>query len=397
MRLKISSLFNVSTRLGILEGTAAPVGTDVDDPALVEDIRRKYSLDSLERFDLSRNPDGYTPLLGDVIEFADMAKLAAENLTAYPDDHQLKLRNRLAEKFNISPEWMLITPGISGGLDMISRVFLAPGDRYLLPVPDYFRFDEVSARMGASPVHVRLQEGNHFQWTPDTVSEMVRSMELFSPKLIWLSNPANPTGRLVPVELLDRLAAEADERGVMLVVDEAYGEYTDAPAGPVSATRLAAARKNLIVLRTFSKLFGLPGARVGYVMCSSPEVMEALKYYRGCFATSWFSLYVAQIASVDDEFPVQVRSTVAARRIRFLEKAASLSTFTVLPSETNTLLIRRKIGSSPLWEELTSRGILTADLSRMPGLEGRGWIRASVLDDESNQRLFLALMDIDGQ
>lgn len=383
--MNISRLFTPETRRSLAAANKDYVSKDTDEYALIEQLKLENNLDRVYRFDIGRNSDGYSDLIKGVMEQADLVSLSKANLIDYPDNQYNLLRKHLANQHGLKPSWFVISAGLESMIDHISRVFIKDDMAFLSAVPNFSVFLAFSARMGGRPIYLPVRPEENFQWTRGTLRGLIDLMQKYSPRLLWVSNPVNPTGQLLPVDWMAELAAAGLVHETAVVVDEAYGEYTDRDDGLVSSTQLLHKFPNLIVLRTFSKIHALPSLRVGYLMCSNRDVIDAVSLYRPMFPFSWFSLFVAQIASVDEEHVQFSRARNARRRSRLYKQLADLETFIYIPSKTNTLMLKNaKLKAVELGERLAKRGFLTADLSRVQGLENHEFIRITICRQEEN-------------
>lgn len=395
--MEIDKLFNPETVRALEEAQADYVSKDVDEYALIKGLQEKYNLEKVYRFDIGKHTDGFSDLIRGVLEESDLAGMCSQNLIEYPDNHYQLLRHRLAEYYGLNRSWFVISAGLESMIDHISRVFLRRGDKFLIPIPNFSPFESFSRRTGAEPVFVALKEEDRFRWTERTVDELIEALGRSRPNLVWISNPVNPTGQDLPLDWIAAVVRAAWERGVAVVVDEAYGEYTDRDDRIISAAELAADRPNLMVLRTFSKIHALPSLRVGYLMSSSPRILEAVDLYRPMFPFSWFSLFVAQIALVDEEHPQRARRQTARRRDKLLADLAALPAYDHLLSATNTVMVRHPgLSAEGLWSALAARGILAANLASINGLIGREFLRLTVRAEPDNDYLVAVLRDVAG-
>lgn len=354
--MNFDELFSPLTRQALASSVEDYVSKETDEYALIEDLKKRHGLERVYRFDIGKNTDGYSDLIESVLEMTDLAGLCRQNLVEYPDNHYRLLLGQMARRFDLDREWFVVTSGLECMIDHICRVFLHPGARFLLPIPNFSVFEAFSLRMGAKPIYLPLNKADRFQWTEqtlDTLNDLIVSQR---PTLVWISNPVNPTGQSLPLEWIGKVVDCAFENGAVVVVDEAYGEYVDRDYEMVSASRVAPHRPNLMVLRTFSKIHSLPSARVGYLMCSHPETIKAIEQYRPMFPFSWFSLFVAQTAFVDEEQPIKARAKTQARRRNLYRRLDAMEGYQYLPSQTNTIMLRHGslsadllIANSPLW------------------------------------------------
>ncbi|GAB3318568.1 histidinol-phosphate transaminase [Haloplanus rallus] len=251
-----------------------------------EEVARELGMDpdDLTKLSSNENPHGPSPAAVEAI------RETAPNVGVYPKASHTDLAEKLAARWDVTPEQVWVTPGADGALDYLSRAFLDPGDRVLAPEPG-FSYYRMSARYHHGEVATYdLAKADDFAQTPDTVLDAYDGE-----RIVYLTTPHNPTGaefsRAAIVDL-----AEAVEDHTLLVVDEAYAEYTDAP----SAIDLLDTHDNLAVTRTFSKAYGLAGLRVGYGVV--PEAWgEAYARVNTPFAASEVGCRAALAALDDDE------------------------------------------------------------------------------------------------
>jgi len=384
------------TRKSLGSASGSYVHKDEDVQELIANVSERYGLPGVIRFDIGMNTDGYSPKARKLMEESDLAELSFRHLTEYPDNHYRQLRGALSERFGVCPACFVLGAGLESVIDMICRALLNQGDLYLLPAPNFSLFEDWSNRLGAEPLVVPL-EGEDLRFTENTVEALKKAMAEYRPKILWLSNPVNPTGQLIDPEWVRRLAEAGAECGTAVVADEAYGEYTDADEGVVSASRFVEKLPNLLVLRTFSKIYGLPSARVGYLMCSSPEINAAVAMYRPYFPFSWFSLYVCQLALADDAYLAKSRALLARRRDEFFAEAGAIRDFVFLPTNTNTVMFRHaRLGAEEAAAELLHRGALVADISGVTGIEDKNFLRMTIRRRADNAVFLAACRDLDG-
>ncbi|MGL1860963.1 MAG: histidinol-phosphate aminotransferase family protein [Pseudodesulfovibrio sp.] len=367
------------------------VSKDHDELAQIEALKREHGLDHVYRFDVGKNTDGFTPLISDVLDMPQLKNFIVENTIEYPDNHYQLLRRQLAMRFELDPEFFVMAAGLESMIDHIARAFFDPGDQYVIPVPNFSVFEGMSNRMQAEAVFVPLSA--QLQWTEETTQAMVKAIAETRPKLVWISNPVNPTGQHVPLHEIRKVVDACKLAEVPVVVDEAYGEYSDTDDGYVSAAAMVPENPHLMVLRTFSKMYSLPSARVGYMMCASPELRAAVNLYRPMFPFSWFSLYLAQLAVLDDDYIVESRTRLARRKAAFMDAVSGFTQFEFIPSDTNTLMFRHaSLSADELVMALTKKGILTANLNKVDGIEGLQFLRMTIRSSDDNA-VFVAVCE----
>ncbi len=218
----------------------------------VEEVARELGLAPEELIKLSsnENPHGPSPAAVEAI------RETAGRVNAYPKASHADLTDALAREWGVEPEQVWVGPGADGALDYLARAALEPGDRVLVPEPG-FAYYAMSARYhGGRVASYPVERETDFAMTPASVLDAYDGE-----RIVYLTTPHNPTGAEFAPDDLARIADRVAER-TLVVVDEAYGEYTAAP----SAARLLDGRTNVAVTRTFSKAYGLAGLRIGYAL-----------------------------------------------------------------------------------------------------------------------------------
>lgn len=392
--MNVQTMLATQAQQALTQQSGDYVSKDTDELAYIEELKEKNGLDTVYRFDIGKNTDGVSPLIRGVLALPETADTVTRNIVEYPDNHFQHLRRQIAMRHGINPEWLAFGAGLESVIDQICRAVLEPGDKALIPVPNFSVFEDMSARAGADILPVGTSPPN-YQWTKVTTRRLVEALHRELPKVVWISNPVNPTGQSLPLSTIAEICDNALHTGTLVVVDEAYGEYTDRDDAVVSASRLLEDQPHLMVLRTFSKMYALPSARVGYLMCSSPELVQAVNAFRPTFPLPWSSLHTAQIAIMDDPYVCACRRRVEQRRRRLIPELESIAGIAPLPSQTNTVMFRhRSLSAVELHDRLAAKGFLTANLNRVTGIENRGFLRMTVRSGAENALFVEALATV---
>jgi len=224
----------------------------------IEEVARDLGMDPEELITLSSNENPLGPSQAAI----DAIETAAQNAHLYPKAAHADLRSEIAELRDVSSEQVWLGNGGDGALDYLARATLEPGDAVLSPTPG-FAYYGMSARFHHGDVReYQIEKADDFQLTADTVLSAYDGE-----RVVYLTSPNNPTGGRFTLDAVEAIAANTAEE-TLLVVDEAYAEFSDAP----SATTLlegspgGQARDDVAVLRTFSKAYGLAGLRLGYAV-----------------------------------------------------------------------------------------------------------------------------------
>lgn len=328
--------------------------------------------EALVKLDANENPYGALPAVRRAL-----AELRHAHI--YPDPESRQLRRALADFHGVPMENILAGAGADELIDLILRLFLAPGDR-VLDCPPTFGMYAFDTRINAGVV-VAAPRRPDFSLDLDAVLE---AAERARPKLLFLASPNNPDGGLVPDDVLERLLALP----LYVVLDEAYIEFSTPGSSRIA---LAAQRDNLIVLRTFSKWAGLAGLRLGYGVFPAhlmPHLWKIKQPYNVSVAASAAGL--AALAHADELAAATAR--IVAERERLAAALSRIPWLRPYPSQANFILCRvAGRDAAAVKGALAQRGILVRYFDR-PGL--RDHIRISVGRPEQTDALTQALMEI---
>jgi histidinol-phosphate aminotransferase len=302
---------------------------------------------------------------------------AAAGVNRYPDAGAAALRQALAARFDIAPEMVACTNGSDEMVFLLCLAFLREGDEALMAHGSFISYYIRTLEMGARAVRVPLRDYAHdIEAMAMAVTEHTR--------LLFLCNPNNPTGATNSAAEVAGLIARVSE-DVLIVVDEAYIEFVTRPDYPDLLTELRAGRRNLILLRTFAKIYGLAGLRVGYAF-GHPEVIGYIERARPTFNVNALG-QAAALAALDDEKHVaRGRAHAAASRDLFARELRALG-LQPIPSETNFIAVH--VGD----DAAVSAGLMDHGFTVSPlaGWGLPGYIRISFGTDEENARFFVAL------
>jgi len=339
-----------------------------------EEIASSVGLDvsKIRRFDLNTSP--YTPTHW-LKKLASELEMVAVN--RYPDTSYRALRKKLSSYLGVGEDCFVVANGGDEAFDIISKAFLDVGSEVVISSPSYSMFRIVSELMGARVVYVRRKEG-----FADDVDELIKAVN-DKTRLIFLCNPNNPTGNAVERSDLLRILNECD---VGVVVDEAYQEY-----GGESFVKLTEKYSNLMVVRTFSKAFGLAGARLGYIVACE-ETTRMLNKVRPPNSVDVITLKLAEFALEDvDWVRLKVRETLVERD-RLISEISKLRGVKVYPSVANFFLIELvERDRDEVYTDMLKRGFV---LRRLDDPALRRCLRISVGLPEDNDALLEALREV---
>lgn len=322
--------------------------------------------------DLSANENPYSPSPDAIRALIDKAATA----NRYPDRDGVALKTALAVNLGIARDHIVLGNGSCEILDLVARARLEPGDEAVLGWPSFPTYRSVVTRAGASVVLVPLAA---HAYNLDAMAERVGART----KLAIVANPNNPTGLTIGQAALDRFLDRVPAR-VVVVVDEAYREYVRRPDFPDSLAYVAAGRQ-VVVVRSLSKAYGLAGLRIGYAV-APPALARRIDAGRQHFNTNSLAQAAAVAALADADHLAQCVAANAAA-LSWLEAELSALGLFHLPSEANFLLVQVGNGLE-MQARLKDRGVLVKELDAV-GLPD--CIRVSVGRPDENERFIRAL------
>ena len=259
------------------------------------------------------------------------AMRAAALPNRYPDPDSTALRSRLGAKHGIDPARIVCGTGSDELLNLAAQAFAGPGDEVLFPRYSFAVYDIDSRRCGATPI-----EALDTDYGCDVDALLAAATE--RTRVVFLANPNNPTGSFLPRDEVARLHAGLP-KDVLFVLDQAYAEYLS-PDDDDHGLALAAAHANVLVTRTFSKIHGLAGERIGWAT-GAGELIAELNRIRGPFNVTNHGQAGALAALGDDAWVTRSRLENAAERARFVAALGALGNRGIrpLPSEGNFVLV----------------------------------------------------------
>lgn len=313
-------------------------------------------------------------------EVSEAIRLTAEAVHLYPDPRGRKLAARIAGLTGASPDHVILGDGSEDLLNVLARCLLRAGDEVVTLFPSFPLHEDYALMMGARVTRIGLTDDRRIDI--DALAAAVARPA----RLTIFANPMNPAGLWLTGAELDRLLA-AQYPGNVLCLDEAYLEYAEGPDFTPATTRLQGHDKPLLILRTFSKAYGLAALRVGYGLSNSLALIRGMNLVRTPFNVN----AVAQAAAVAAlDHPQAMLSSVAAvvaERARIYDALRGMG-LNVMPSKGNFLFVEGRGASVALADRLISEGVLVKPW-KQSGYET--WFRVSVGLPHENDQFLSAL------
>ncbi len=339
----------------------------------VAEIARVFSLpeERIIKLASNENPLGVPPGAVEAI------RENAAKVNIYSDAMAGELRHALSSYLGLPPENILVGNGSDDVMEQCAKIFLSRGDSAVITPPTFSYYRILITMYGSRCIEVPLREGeSDYSFDAGGLCSAAQKA-----KLIFLCSPNNPTGNLIPEKLLRDIL----ESGAVVVLDEAYAEFSEK-----SFVHLVQEYENLIVLRTFSKAFGLAGLRVGYCLANE-RVIGYLARVRQPFSVNLLAQVAAIAALEDREFLRKSIEIVREGRRYLIEELNKIQGIKPFASHANFVLFRTE--RQDIAEELMKRGIITRGCESFPGLDAH-YVRVSVGTPEENRRFIAALGEL---
>lgn len=338
-------------------------------------LARGYGAEVAGAINLASNESPYGPSP----RVLKVLKREVARIGSYPDPKAMELKRAIGDYLRAKAGCVAIGNGSDELVDLACKAFLNPNERALIPLPTFAMYELACKVNGGAPKFYPLP---NFEWRAEELGQA-----LTRAKLAFVGRPNNPTGNGMSLPSLRKLL----DSGKLIIIDEAYAEF----AG-YSVARLAPKLENLLVLRTFSKAFGLAGLRIGYAI-GNPESVAVLERIRAPFNVNSLAQAAAIEALLDKSYLRRVVAKVREGRA-YLGRELSKLGMRVLPSDANFLMADvSPLGTdaSNFCDFLAKRGILIRDLSNLQGA-GPNWVRVTVGTEQQNEKLMRVLEKFKG-
>lgn len=333
----------------------------------IEEVARDLGLDPAGIIKVASNENPLGPSPRAVAAMQD----AVTRVHLYPDGTAFHLKRGLASRLGLKPEHLIIGNGSNEIIEFVGHALMNPQAEVVVSQYCFAVYPLVAHLFGAQLVTVPARNHGH---DPDAMLEAITDRT----RLLFIANPNNPTGTLVDSETLERFVDRIPEH-VVIVLDEAYVEFLDDPADMIGRVR-SGTRPNLVLMRTFSKIHGLAGLRVGYGI-GHPEFIAALERVRQPFNLNAVA-QAAALAALGDEEHVRATRQNNCQGLKHLESQLSRRNIPIIPSHANFILARVGDGAG-VFRDMQQRGVIVRP---MGGYQLPEWIRISVGTPAENER-----------
>jgi histidinol-phosphate aminotransferase len=340
----------------------------------IEELERELGITGSIKLASNENPLGPSPKAIRAI------RKNITNVHRYPDGSCYYVRRKLAEKFGLPMEKIIVGNGSNEIIRLVTHTFLLPGEEAILPVPTFLLYEKVIKALDGKVVSVPL---SHFSVDLQAILQAVSPRT----KIVFLSNPNNPTGKALNAEQISRFL-DSVSPNIIVVIDEAYIEFVTDPR-VTSAIELLKSHPGLVVLRTFSKAYGLAGLRIGYGFASEAAI-DGMNLVRQPFNVSYLAQVAALAALGDDKFVNKTRD-LTRNGLEFLYFHLTRLGLEYVTTQTNFLLIKTPLGADETYRRMLKQGVIVRSMESF----GLGdYIRVNVGLPEENNRLINMLHKI---
>lgn len=340
----------------------------------IEEVKKELGLSEVIKLASNENPYGASPQVLEAIqrEFTQIA--------VYPDGGSMSIRSALSKHLGVEQDQIIFGNGSDEIINMICRAYLENGDRSVMAFPTFPQYRHNSTIEGAEVVEVPLIDGKH------DLNGMLQQVN-DQTKIVWICNPNNPTGTIVTKdEFIPFL--EQIPKHVLVVLDEAYSEYIDDPCYP-NTLDLLGQHDNLIVLRTFSKIYGLAALRIGYGV-GNAEVIRLVNQVREPFNSNRMA-QAAALAALQDQHFVQFCRDKNREGLDYFQSHFDQWGLAYFPAYGNFITFDVGRPAVEVFQGLLEKGFITRT---DPSWKLPNYLRVTVGTEEQNYKLIRALSEV---
>lgn len=339
----------------------------------IEEVKRQLGLKKVIKLASNENPLGASP------KALNCIKSALSGINRYPDSSGYYLKRKIAKLYNLSADEIILGNGSDELIDIIIKAFCEPQDNIITADTTFLEYSIISQ---INRIKVYTAGLKYFKYDLDAIKKKIDRYT----KIIFVANPNNPTGTYVTKYELNDFLKDLPQ-GVIVVLDEAYDSFIDVDDFPESLRLLNS--KNLILLKTFSKAYGLAGLRIGYALCRK-DFAFAMEKVRQPFNVNILALQAAACALDDKKFLKKTRQTILGGK-NYLYDCLSKMGYPYVPSVANFILIDVGQDSQEFFKKMLKFGVIVRDMKQY-GL--KNFIRVTIGTKKENERFIKVLRKV---
>jgi histidinol-phosphate aminotransferase len=339
----------------------------------IEELERELGIKDSVKLASNENPLGPSPMALKAIVDNLISSDSSRGLNRYPDGSGYYIKRALSDRLSVEEDEIILGNGSNELIDIATRTFLRPGDEAVMAHPSFIVYPMAVQAMGGKPIQIPLKDYTH---------DLDKMADAASPKtkMLFIANPNNPTGTVNTGAEFDRMMDRIPE-GILVIVDEAYCEYVGNPEYVDSMKHFRDGR-DILILRTFSKIYGLAGLRIGYGIASR-NIITQMNKLRPPFNTNSIAQSAALWALNDDNHVKHTREVNEQGKRYFYEELDSMC-LTYVPTEANFIYIILGRDSNEVYNELLMQGIIVRPV-------GPEEIRVTIGLPQENKRFIEAM------
>lgn len=338
-----------------------------------EELERELGIKGSIKLASNENPLGPSRLALKAIMDNLTNSNSSNGLNRYPDGSGYYVKKVLSDRLSVKEDEIILGNGSNELIDIAVRTFLKPGDEAVMAHPSFIVYPMSVQGVGGRPVQVPLKDYKH------DLDVMAGKVTL-STRIVFIANPNNPTGTINRKDEFDRLMERLPE-GILVVADEAYFEYVTDPEY-ADTTRYFREGRDILILRTFSKIYGLAGLRIGYGIARE-DIISEMNKLRPPFNTNSIAQNAALWALKDDEHVKRSRETNEQGK-RFLYKELDALSLKYVPTEANFIYVLLGQDSKVFYNKLLRQGVIVRPVEPQE-------IRVTIGLPEENKRFIDAI------
>jgi histidinol-phosphate aminotransferase len=304
-----------------------------------------------------------------------------EEANLYPDGNSTLIKEKVAEKYGISPEMILPTCGSDEMIDLIAKTFIDKGSEVVMAEITFPRYYVTSMMMGASIKKIPMK---------NLACDIAGFKKAINPntRLVWLCNPNNPTGTFFSKKELEDIM-ETVSPETLVVYDEAYSEFATDPDYPKDSLKFLKKYKNILLLKTLSKAYGLAGFRLGFTI-GDPELISVINKIRNPFNVTLLTQAAAAAAINDDEFLAKVVLNNNEGKKYIYEEFDKMG-LEYAKTEANHIIFNAEKENNEVFNELLKKGVIIRPVG---GFNPNTWLRVSIGTMDENREFIKALKEV---
>ena len=341
----------------------------------IEEVKKEYGIDEVIKLASNENQLGPSPKAVEAI------KKELNNINIYPDAGAMELRHELAKKYGLEYDNIVVGNGGEQLLQVIAQTFINPDDEALVAQTTFTILGNAVLHMGGHVVKVPLKDNKHdFEGFIKNINNKT--------KLIYVCNPNNPLGNIMTKDEVDYLV-ENVPNDVFIVFDEAYYDFAKVNSDYPESLDILKKRSNVIILRTFSKVTGIAGVRVGFAL-TSKEIATEMSKVKGTFNVNRLA-QVAALGALKDQEHIEKTVELNYKSLGMMEDCFESLGLEYIKSNANFVFVNVNKNSKTVFEELMKRGVVIR-----PGYlwNWDNWLRISTGTIDQTKKLIKALKEV---